>query len=49
MLNLLESGAGDGNRTRVRAWEALNNNLKAIDLAAVTVSNKGFNWKLDGN
>jgi hypothetical protein len=31
------------------AWEALNNNLKVIDLAALTVSKQGSNWKLDGN
>jgi hypothetical protein len=31
------------------AWEALNKTLKAIDLAALSVSTDGLNWKLDGN
>jgi hypothetical protein len=31
------------------AWEARNKTLKPIDLAALTVSKDGSNWKLDGN
>ena len=31
------------------AWEAVNKTLKAIDLAALSVSKEGSNWKLDGN
>jgi hypothetical protein len=31
------------------AWEALYKTLKAIDLAALSSSGDGLNWKLDGN
>jgi hypothetical protein len=31
------------------AWEAVNKTLKAIDLAALSFSSDGLNWKLDGN
>jgi hypothetical protein len=48
-ISLLESGAGDGNRTTSEAWEALNKTLKAIELAALSFPSDGLNWKLDGN
>ena len=31
------------------AWEALNQPLKAIELAALSFPSDGLNWKLDGN
>ena len=31
------------------AWEALNKNLKTIDLAALSFPNHSLSWKLDGN
>jgi len=31
------------------AWEALVKTLKAIDLAALSFSQDGLSWKLDGN
>jgi hypothetical protein len=31
------------------AWEARNKTLKAIDLAALSYTEKGFSWKRDGN
>jgi hypothetical protein len=31
------------------AWEALNQTLKAIELAALSFPSDGLNWKLDGN
>jgi hypothetical protein len=31
------------------AWGALHKTLKAIDLAALTVSKDGSKWKPDGN
>jgi hypothetical protein len=30
-------------------WEALNKNLKAIDLASLSFPKDSLNWKLDGN
>ena len=30
-------------------WEALNKNLKAIELAALSFLRDGLSWKLDGN
>jgi hypothetical protein len=31
------------------AWEALNETLKAIELAALSFPSDGLNWKLNGN
>ena len=31
------------------AWEANIKNLKALELAALSVSGPGFNWKTNGN
>jgi len=31
------------------AWEALNQPLKAIELASLSFPSDGLNWKLDGN
>jgi len=31
------------------AWEALNQTLKAIDLAAFSLPSNGLSWKPDGN
>jgi len=31
------------------AWEALNKTLEAIDLPALSYTEKGFSWKRDGN
>jgi hypothetical protein len=44
-------GVTDGKPTNStsEAWEALNKTLKAIDLAALSFSSEGLNWKLDGN
>ena len=32
-----------------KTWEARNKTLKALELAAVSVWEESFNWKLNGN
>jgi len=40
---------GSDIETTSEDWQALYKTLKAIDLAALSFSGDGLNWKLDGN
>jgi hypothetical protein len=40
---------GMGIEPTSEAWEALNQPLKAIELAALSFPSDGLNWKPDGN